>query len=290
MPRPAREATPSTESGLPPDGQATGCPVAWYRGNLVGVPTEILASSAFNLHPVALHIHGTRESQRTLFRHLSTCQTQQEAAALFEFAMAQQFGHDQAHTDGSTPLRYHTSYLELLRGWGFDANSPQGAVLKGWVESRFGLMPTFHKEALGRFPSPAWVSYLEEKAHSRFHNNAINFQLDALFEYCQWSIRRFGLPGPTHIRLWRGTNNLEEQLVRGDPATHQCVMRFNNLVSFTASSERAEEFGDWLVEVTVPASKVLFYPGLLTNLVLNSENEYIVIGGNYTVQAWHGYV
>jgi len=285
-----REATAPTESHLPPDGQAADCPVAWYRGNLVGVPTEILASADFNQHPVALHIHGTRESQSTLFRHLATCPTRQEAAALFQFAMAQQFGRDQTSTDDLIPLRYHTSYIELLRGWGVDANSPQGAVLKGWVESRFGLMPTFHKETLGRFPSPAWVTYLEEKAHSRFHNNAINFQLDTLFEYCQWSIRRFGEPGPSHIRLWRGTNNLEEQLVHGDPASHRCVMRFNNLVSFTASAERAEEFGDWLVEVTVPASKVLFHPGLLNEPLLNSENEYIVIGGNYTVQTWHGYV
>lgn len=285
-----REATAPTESHLPPDGQAADCPVAWYRGNLVGVPTEILASADFNQHPVALHIHGTRESQSTLFRHLATCQTRQEAAALFQFAMAQQFGCDQASSDDPAPLRYHTSYIELLRGWGFDANSPQGAVLKGWVESRFGLMPTFHKAQLGRFPSPAWVTYLEEKAHSRFHNNAINFQLDTLFEYCQWSIRRFGEPGPSHIRLWRGTNNLEEQLVHGDPASHRCVMRFNNLVSFTASAERAEEFGDWLVEVTVPASKILFHPGLLSEPLLNSENEYIVIGGNYTVRAWHGYL
>lgn len=61
--------------------------------------------------------------------------------------------------------------------------------------------------------------------------------------------------------------------MHGDPASDRCVMRFNNLVSFTGSAVCAEEFGDWLVEVTV----------------LNSENEYIVIGGNYTVQTWHGY-
>ena len=35
-----------------------------------------------------------------------------------------------------------------------------GAVLKGWVESRFGLVPAFHRQRLQRFPSPAWVRYL----------------------------------------------------------------------------------------------------------------------------------
>lgn len=265
-------------------------PVEWYQGNLVGVPTPLLASADFNLHPVSLRIHGTRESQGTLFRRLDACATQREAAEVFEHALRMQFGHDVAAARGDAPLRFATSYLELLRGWGFDSNSPQGAVLKGWVESRFGLIPTYHKAVLGRFPSPAWVTYLEEKAHSRFHNNAINFQLDALYEYCQWSVRRFRTVGPTHIRLWRGSNNMEEQVVQGSLASRRCVLRLNNLVSFSASSERAEEFGDWVLKAVVPTSKLLFFPGLLTDPVLNSESEYIVIGGNYQVRAWHGYL
>ncbi len=77
--------------------------------------------------------------------------------------------------------------------------------------------------------------------------------------------------------------------MHGDPASDRCVMRFNNLVSFTGSAVCAEEFGDWLVEVTVPATKVLLHPGLRSAPVLNSENEYIVIGGNYTGQMWHRY-
>jgi NAD+--dinitrogen-reductase ADP-D-ribosyltransferase len=268
-------------------------PLEWYRGNLVGVPTPILASADFNLHPVKLRIHGTRESQSSLFRRLESCRTQYEAAQVFEHAMAQQFGLDQPNESGKadrTPHRYTTSYLGLLRGWGFDSNSPQGAVLKGWVESRFGLIPTFHKETLGRFPSPPWVSYLEEKAHSRFHNYAINFQLDALYEYCQWSIRRFQSVGPTHVRLWRGTNHIERQIVRGDLNTRHCILRLNNLVSFSTSSERAEEFGDWVMKAIVPTAKILFFPGLLTDPVLNSESEFIVIGGNYAIRAWHGYL
>jgi NAD+--dinitrogen-reductase ADP-D-ribosyltransferase len=76
-------------------------------------------------------------------------------------------------------------------------------VLKGWAESRFGLVPTFHKAPLGRFPSPAWIAYIEEKGSSRFHNNCIHQQLDLLFEYCQWAIQRFGLPARDYMTLAR---------------------------------------------------------------------------------------
>lgn len=69
--------------------------------------------------------------------------------------------------------RFNPSYLKLIEGWGFDSNSPQGAVLKGWVESRFGLTPTYHRAPLHRYPSKAWIRYLEEKYSSRFHNNSI---------------------------------------------------------------------------------------------------------------------
>ena len=50
-----------------------------------------------------------------------------------------------------------TGSLVLLQGWGLDANGPAGAVLKGWVESRFGIVPIFHKAPLQRFPSAACV-------------------------------------------------------------------------------------------------------------------------------------
>ncbi len=39
------------------------------------------------------------------------------------------------------PRRYRSSFLRLLKGSGFDSNGPEGAVLKGWVESRFGTAP-----------------------------------------------------------------------------------------------------------------------------------------------------
>ena len=61
------------------------------------------------------------------------------------------------------------------------------------------------------------------------------------------------------------------------------MARLNNLVSFSLSPERAEEFGDWVLEAAVPCAKILFYPGLLQNRVLNGEGEALVIGGDFDV-------
>ncbi|MQY52357.1 NAD(+)--dinitrogen-reductase ADP-D-ribosyltransferase [Rhodocyclus gracilis] len=283
------DAPATTEAELPDEDN----PERWYSTNFVGVPTRLLASTAFNAHPRHLSIHGTREAHRGLFRLLDSCPSQAAAADVFEHYMAMVFGLDGAQGAPSNgPFRFATSYIDLLRAWGFDSNSAPGAVLKGWIESRFGLTPVYHRGVLGRFPSPVWVDYIEEKMGSRFHNNCINLQLDLLYEYCQWSIRHFRAPGPIFVRLWRGTNHCQEQLIAGrarDAHCAPCVMRLNNLVSFSRSPERAEEFGDWMIEADVPAVKLLFFPGLLSQHVLNSECEYLVIGGSYRVKARYGY-
>lgn len=265
-------------------------PDRWYTTNLVGEATALLASVRFNENPHSLHVHGTRESHRGLFRLLDDCGTLQDAAEVFEHYMEIQFDLRPPPDGeaGSGAMRFVASYLKLLRGWGFDSGSPQGAVLKGWVESRFGLVPVYHKEILGAFPSDAWITYLEEKMSSRFHDGVINFQLDLLYEYCQWALARFHAPGARTIRLWRGTNDCPGQVVEGDPWSGTCILRLNNLVSFTDDEERAEEFGDWMIEAAVPTAKLLYFPGLLRDRVFNSEGEYLVIGGNYRVRTARG--
>ena len=64
-----------------------------------------------------------------------------------------------------------------------------------------------------------------------------------------------------------------------------CLVRLNNLVSFTTSRERADEFGDWILEVNVPVVKLLFFPGLLSKPLLTGEGEVLALGGNYRVIA-----
>lgn len=267
-------------------------PDRWYGANLVGLSTPFLASLDFNAAPRALTVHGTRESHRGLFRLLRAATSREAEAEIFDHYMEVQFdlvppgpGERTAEVN-----RFVASYLRLLRAWGVDSNNAQGAVLKGWVESRFGLLPVYHKERLGRYPSAAWMRYYEEKTSSRFHNNGINFQLDLLYEFCQWSLRRRSGPGARHIKLWRGSYNCEEQLVSGNLRDGECVVRLNNLVSFSLSPSRAEEFGDWILEVDVPTSKLLHFPGLLRERVFNSEEEYLVIGGDYQARTHRGFV
>lgn len=270
-------------------GEGRGAePGRWYTTNLVGLPVGLLGSPAFNAHPQPITIAGVRETHRGLFRLLDSAGDLPAASAVFRHFMEIVFGLAPPEPGASRNPRgrHRSSYLKLLQGWGLDANSAAGAVLKGWAESRFGLVPTFHKAPLGRFPSPAWITYIEEKGSSRFHNNCIHQQLDLLYEYCQWAIARFGQPARDFLTLWRGVNDFNEQrVIAGDRRDRACVLRLNNVVSFSTSRERADEFGDWILEARVPTVKILFFPGLLPGAPLAGEGEVLVIGGEYEVVA-----
>lgn len=267
-------------------------PARWATTNLVGVPAGVLGSAAFNAHPQPLHIGGARAGNRGLFSLLAHSQSAGDASAMFEHYMSLAFGLARPADD--TPVhperrRWRSSYLKLLQGWGLDANGPAGAVLKGWVESRFGLVPAYHGAPLARFPSPAWVRYLEQKAASRFHNNNILQQLDLLFEFCQWMLSRFGLLGPgPQVTLWRGSHDLAAQLVAGSLRERRCTVRLNNVVSFTTEREAAECFGSWVMRARVPLAKVLLAPGLLAGTPLAGESEVLALGGDYEVEVAYG--
>lgn len=263
-------------------------PQRWYSTNLVGIPAGLLASIEFNDHPQRLRIAGAQETHRGLFRLLEEASDLTDASEKFRRYMDMVFelkpsSYEIQHAE---KRRFRPSYLKLMEGWGFDSNSPQGAVLKGWVESRFGLTPTFHRAPLNLYPSPQWMRYLEEKFSSRFHSNSIQTQLDLLYEFCQFAVHRFGIPAKDWITLWRGVNSHDEptmsqtRIKKGD-----CILRLNNLVSFSTSRERAEEFGDWILEVRVPVVKLLFFPGLVSKSLLSGEGEVIALGGNYRVRA-----
>lgn len=270
-------------------------PQRWTSTNLVGVSTAWLASTGFNEQAPELHIAGTRETQPGLFALLDRCDDLTEAREVFVHYLSIAFGLQATEKPAigsaasAEPRRWRGSWRRLLQGWGMDANGVAGAVLKGWVESRFGLVPTFHKAPLAHFPSPAWVAYLEEKTSSRHHSNNIHQQLDLLYEFCQRALARFPLPAPQmqgpHVRLWRGSNRVEEQLLQGTLRERRCRVRLNNIVSFSLSPEEASCFGDWVFELLVPCSKLLVFPGLLPGQVLQGEQEVIALGGDYDVVA-----
>jgi len=261
-----------------------------HSTNLVEVPTEVLASCAFNDHPLPLHISGVREMNRNLFEMLARASDLPDAGEAFACYMMAMFGIDPEQREGTPEgkseakrRRYRSSFLRLIKGWGYDSNGPEGAVLKGWVESRFGIFPTFHKEIIERISSGIWTTYVEEKMSSRFHNNAIYIQLDLLFEFCQWALEHFAAPGQTHLTLYRGINSFDEHQIVGRIDKHMVVMRLNNLTSFSSDRDLADCFGDTILTARVPVAKVAFFNTLLSTHPLKGEGEYLVIGGEYRV-------
>lgn len=249
--------------------------------NLVGVPAGLLASASFNEFPMPLSIRGTREAHSRLFESLNLTGSPGEARQCFLEYMSTVFASG-ISLDGAR--RFRASYLQVLEGWGFDSNGQAGAVLKGWVESRFGLFPTFHKAPIRRFNSVEWIAYVEDKMSSRFNNNAILAQLDLLYEFCQWTMLRFFATGKRHIRLYRGSNDMNDrQLVQGID-TRTAIVRLNNLSSFTMQRSIADEFGDTIIETEVPIVKILYFNELLLPHTLQGESEYMVIGGDYRIK------
>lgn len=266
-----------------------------HSTNLVGLPTDFLGSARFNERPVPLHISGVREMNKNLYEMLSQSDCLEDAGDAFYKYMMAMFGIDpeqmereraEAAKDGKpVRRRYRSSFLRLLKGWGYDSNAPEGAVLKGWVESRFGLFPTFHKDKIERVSGPAWISYVEEKMSSRFHNNSIYTQLDMLYEFCQWGLERYAAPGQPHLKLYRGINSFDEHQIVERIDKKTVVMRLNNLASFSSDRNVADCFGDTILTAQVPAVKIVFFNTLLPIHPLKGEGEYLVIGGDYKVTA-----
>lgn len=259
--------------------------------NRVGLPTDLLGSAAFNSHPCAMHIAGARETNTRLFQMLDESDGLDDSGEAFHKYMVAVFGLEPEQREAvakpgqgwNRPFR--SSFISLFSGWGYDSNGPEGAVLKGWVESRFGLYPTFHKDLIASFSEPAWEAYLEQKATTPYHGNAIDQQLDVVYEYCQWALANHVAPGLTHLTLYRGVNAFEgHEIVQWLDRRH-AIVRLNNLISFSSDRNVADCFGETILTVEVPLSKILFFNALLPFFPLKGEGEYLVIGGEYQVVA-----
>ncbi|ESS73517.1 NAD(+)--dinitrogen-reductase ADP-D-ribosyltransferase DraT [Methyloglobulus morosus KoM1] len=254
-----------------------------HSTNHVGVPSGLIGSVAFNDYPLPLQISAIRETNRSFFRQLAEAESVSQSETIFADYMNVAFGLDET-IPAALPRRFRSSYLRLLKGWGYDANSREGAVLKGWVESRFGLLPTFHHTPLDRYTSPEWNRYIEEKMASRFHNNSINLQLDLLYEFCQWQLTRWHFRHQRHITLYRGINDFREHWLLHEESGRHAIVRLNNLVSFSTNRNIADEFGDYILEAQVPVVKIVFFNELLQQHPLKAEAEYLVLGGEYRVK------
>jgi NAD+--dinitrogen-reductase ADP-D-ribosyltransferase len=258
--------------------------------NRCNLPADILGGLTYQQAPIPLELDGVAQFHRGFFALLDKLDDEAERARAFTLHMNASFYLDQPEQAGYSALASHkrqkADYLRMMRGWSFDSDGVEGAALKGWVESRFGLLPRHHGGPIRDFSGEAYRSYLEKRATALYGTNALEAQFDLLYTYCQYELAR-QRPGETHLTLYRGVNRMDEHETLATLDSKRRIVLLNNLNSFTSNKERADEFGDYLLTAQVPLAKVFCYSRLLPGM-LQGEDEYTVIGGVYEVgmAAW----
>ncbi|WP_295543056.1 NAD(+)--dinitrogen-reductase ADP-D-ribosyltransferase [uncultured Thiohalocapsa sp.] len=255
--------------------------------NRCNLPAVILGGLTYQAHPVPLELDGVRAFHRELFVLLAAVASHRERAALFVDYMAAHFCLDDLEQAGLAlgrvrKSRRNANYLRMVRGWSFDADGREGAVLKHWVETRFGLRARYHAGPLDGRSSEAYQQYVAAASHGLYATNALEAQLDLLYTYCQYELIRQH-PEETHLTLYRGSNRLEAHELLGRSDDGGRLVLLNNLNSFTSDRERADEFGDYILTAEVPLPKICCYNGLLPGM-LKGEDEFVIIGGVYAVR------
>jgi NAD+--dinitrogen-reductase ADP-D-ribosyltransferase len=248
------------------------------------LPADILGGLTFQRYPVPLELDSVAQLHHGLFELLDRIADATERAHAFSMHMNAAFYLDEPEQAGYSPQstqRQKADYLRMVRGWSFDADGREGAALKGWVESRFGLLPRHHEHPIRDLSGEAYRHYLEMRATALYGTNALEAQFDLLYTYCQYELARM-LAGKTHLTLYRGVNRVDDYETLAVLDDKHRVVLFNSLSSFTANLDRADEFGDYLLTAHVPISKVFFYTRLLPGM-LQGEDEYTVVGGLYEV-------
>jgi len=253
--------------------------------NRCNLPPWVIASREFDENPRPIELQGVREENRFLFDLLDRVDDPDERGRKFDDWMNVRFQLHQWQAQATEGARrsLKNGYLRFLRGWGVDASSVEGAVLKGWVESRMGIPPTFHREPIDGEDGPARARFVADRTRGHAWTSAIDAQLDLLYTYSQYEMaRRF--PGERWITLWRGQNRLEDHHVVEAIGPREWVLRMNNLCSFTDDAERAWEFGDAVLEARLATARVFFAGHFLPRSVLRGEREILVLGGEIRVR------
>lgn len=252
--------------------------------NRCNLPAVILGGLTFQQYPTRLTIDGVQALHHDLLRRLDGIADAGNRAQQFIDYLTVHFSlhapQEAGHSEHSRLDRSRMYYLRLLRGWAFDAEGRDAAVMKGWVESRFGLLPRFHQVPIRSSDDAAYLAYKQAVARGLYNTNSLEAQLDLLYCYCQYELHRSYGDSRQHLTLYRGSNDIEKIRLEGVSNTGNPVLLLNNLNSFSSSIERASEFGDQVFRIAVPLSKIVFYSDLIPKY-LKSENEYLVLGGVY---------
>jgi len=254
--------------------------------NRCNLPARILGSLTFQAHPTELHIDSVAILYKEIFERLEKLENPVVRAKHFMYYMSAQFLLEQPDEmgleDDARHDRSKATYLRLIRGWFFNPDSTEGAVLKGWCESRFGLIPRYHKEPIRNAGDEAYTHYLQEWARGVYNTNALETQLDLLFSYSQYELKK-RYSNQATITLYRGFNHIDDYEIFEHCEDGSLNILMNNINSFSATADRADEFGDYVIQVEVPLSKIVCYSALLPD-ALKGEDEYVVLGGLYNVK------
>jgi NAD+--dinitrogen-reductase ADP-D-ribosyltransferase len=257
--------------------------------NRCNLPAVVLGSLTYQQHPSPLLIDGVAELHCDLFYRLNLVSPEARAEVFrdylsvhFRLEHPEEMGYssrgfaDKGLTRKAKG-RAKASYVRMIRGWSFDSDSREGAVLKGWVESRFGLMPRYHGQPLRDPSGDAYWRYLQMRAQGLYGTNALESQFDLVYAFCQSELD-CRHPSARHVTLYRGVNRMAEHEVLKKGEGGQYTLLLNNLSSFTCSRERASEFGDFILAADIPLTKIFFHCGLLPG-ILQGEDEFLVLGG-----------
>jgi len=248
----------------------------------------IIGSEEFQADPRPIEIDGVRTTDSQLFRLLKDIGDPEERSGLFQSYISTKFSPDHGSEEQSGDKPF-LNYAHFLRSWGADSNGHAGAVLKAWVESRFGLLATYHNGCLAE-DAAAREGFMLDRMRGAARTIGVLMQLDLLFTYCQDELSR-RLPGARWKTLYRGTHDPEEYSIRSRPddsgakPNRLALVQLNNLSSFTSDREVAWEFGSQVWEVQVPISKIIFFSGLFPESLLAGESEYLVLGGYYNIRS-----
>ena len=257
--------------------------------NRCNLPPWVIASHHFDEHPQAIELQGVAAGNAALFRLLDGLPDPDDRARRFDdwVSVRFQLHHWQEQATAAARRSLKNSYVRFLRGWGHDSSSIEGAVLKGWVESRMGIPPTFHHAPLaapdGAAEQGPWAAYVADRTRGHAFTSAIDAQLDLVYAFTQYELARRS-PGEQWLTLWRGQNDLAAHEIVEQLGPREWVLSMNNLCSFTDDRERAWEFGDVVLEARVAVPRVFFAGHLLPRSILKGEREHLVIGGQLRVK------
>jgi len=263
----------------------------------------IIGSEEFQANPLPVEIDGVRTTDPRLFRCLDAMVDADERREFFYDYLCAKFSlNEKFLRRGKSHSIY--SFVHLLRSWGIQSNNEAGAMFKSWVESRFGILATFHRGRLADNVA-AREAFLLDRTRGNARSIGVMMQLDLLYTFCQDELRR-RFPNDRWKILYRGTHDPEEYDIRAaaNPPrprnrerqiededenaaqinhSNTALVQLNNLSSFSSDPEVAWEFGSSTWEVKVPFPKIVFFSGLLPKSCLVGESEHLVLGGYYNV-------